>query len=283
MTVRDPHRYSHELDESTTERLIDRLERRGRDEVFTRLQRRYADRLQLAPDASVLELGCGTGVVARAFAARPGFAGRVVGVDQSPDFIEFARRFAADEGVSARTEFLVGDAHDTGLDGGCFDAVIAHTLVSHVTDPVAMVEEAARLVGAGGRVVIFDGDYASLTYACPDDPGFGRRMDHALAAATFNNPLVMRELPALMPELGLYLVERFADCVAEIGDASYFRSFAETYAPLVAEADLLPAQQVERWLGAQRAAMTQGTFFASCNYHTYVASPVRGGAGRMPV
>jgi hypothetical protein len=59
--------------------------------------------------------------------------------------------------------------------------------------------------------------------------------------------------------------------VAEIGRASYFRSFAETYAPFVARAGLLPAGTAESWLAAQLLSMQEGTFFASCNYYTYIA------------
>lgn len=58
-------------------------------------------------------------------------------------------------------EFRVGDVHGLGFADASFDAVIAHTLLSHVTDPLAVLKEAARLVQLEGPVVIFDGDYAS--------------------------------------------------------------------------------------------------------------------------
>ncbi len=119
-------------------------------------------------------------------------------------------------------------------------------------------------------VAIFDGDYASLTFACPDRAA-GKAMDEGLVAATFNNPLVMRELPHLLPRVGLELVETLADVVAEIGTGSYFVTFAETYAPLVPRAGLLPAEKVEVWLAEQRRALEQGTFFAACNYYAYLA------------
>lgn len=127
-----------------------------------------------------------------------------------------------------------------------------------------------RIVRPGGTVAIFDGDYASLTYAFPDHE-LGRRMDAAFATASFNNPRIMRELPRLMPELGLQLQEAWGDAVAEIGKGSYFRSFAETYAPYVSKAGLFSAEAVAAWLSAQRQAMDEGNFFASCNYYTYLA------------
>lgn len=270
MTARDPHRFVNELDEATVQSLINRLERRGRDRAFTTLCEAYLDRLKLPPSAQVLDLGCGTGVVARAVARREGFSGRVVGIDHSPRFVEAARRLAAEEGVDKRVEFEVGDAHALADADGRFDAVIAHTLISHVTEPLTILKEAARVVRPGGMVAIFDGDYASLTYACPDR-ALGKAMDEGLMTATFNNPLVMRDLPHLLPQVGLELIDAVADVVAEIGTGSYFVTFAETYAPLVSRAGLLPPETVDRWLADQRRALEQGTFFAACNYYTYLA------------
>ena len=209
----------------------------------------------------------------RALACRNDFSGSAFGVDQSPVFIEAARRLAQEEGVGEQVKFQVGDAHQVDFEDGHFDAVIAHTLIGHVAEPSAVLKEMARVVRSGGTVVIFDGDYASLTYAYPDGD-FGRQMDEALALATFNNPLVMRDLPYLLPAVGLAITETLANVVAEIGNASYFKSFADTYALLVATSGLLPAQKVEDWLAAQRHAMAEGRFFASCNYYTYLAKRI---------
>jgi SAM-dependent methyltransferase len=201
---------------------------------------------------------------------RDDFSGKAFGIDHSLPFIEAARRFAQDEKVSDRVDFRVGDAHRLEFSSATFDVVIAHTLISHVTEPTTVLREMTRVVRPGGTVVIFDGDYASLTYAFPDHE-FGHRMDVALVSAAFNNPLIMRDLPRLLPELGLNLTAAWGDVVVEIGSGSYFRSFAETYVPYVTRAGLLPTESVEAWLAAQRRAMDDGTFFASCNYYTYLA------------
>ena len=268
--ARDPHRFVNELDDARIERLIDRLESRAKDAVFTRLFDKYAAKLNLPSPAQVLEVGCGTGVVVRSLARRQDFSGTATGIDHSPAFIDAARRFAQEEGVSDRVAFQVGDAHKMDFEDGQFDAVIAHTLISHVTEPKAVIKEMARVARPGGIVAIFDGDYASLTYAFPDHD-FGQKMDRALAEASFNNPLIIRDLPRLLPEMGLEIVETLPEVVAETGGGSYFKSFAETYAPLVASGGLLPAEKVGDWLAAQRQAMEEGTFFASCNYYTYLS------------
>jgi len=270
MAARDPHRFVNELDDAALARLIARLESRAQDEVFARLLDNYVVRLVLPPSARVLEVGCGTGAMLRFLARRDDFTGTGFGVDQCSQFIVAANRFAQAEHVSEQLVFQVGDAHCLEFPSATFDVVIAHTLISHVTEPAMVLSEMARVVRPGGTVVIFDGDYASLTYAFPDH-GFGHQMDVALASATFNNPRIMRDLPRLLPEFGLKLTAAWGDAVAEIGHASYFKSFMETYAPYVKRAGLLPAQAVDVWLDEQLQAMENGTFFAACNYYTYLA------------
>lgn len=268
--ARDPHRFSNELDEASIGRIAARLESRAHNEVFARLLDTYLTRLALPTRISVLEVGCGTGAVLRSIARRSDFVGSAIGVDQCRSFIDIANTFAQTEGVSDRLSFQIGDAHRLDFPPASFDVVIAHTLISHVTEPLAVLGEMARLVRPGGTVTIFDGDYASLTYAYRDH-GFGQRMDVALANSTFNNPRIMRDLPRLLPELGLELDAAWGEAVVEVGQASYFKSFAETYVPYVKKSGMLPEQSIDAWYNEQLQAMENGTFFAACNYYTYLA------------
>lgn len=269
MTARDPHRFVNELDAAAIDRLIARLENRAKDKVFTRLFDRYAPELNPGPNGRVLEVGCGTGATLRMLVRRPDFSGKAVGVDQSPEFIAAAQRFVSGEPGAERMEFDVGDAHKLDFPDGSFDVVFAHTLISHVTDPFAVLREMARLVKPGGKLAIFDGDYASMTYAMPDHE-LGQRMDAALVKVSFNNPRIMRDLPRLMPEFGLKLEQAWGEAVVEIGTGSYFKTFVETYAPYIVKSGMVPADVVDAWLATLLKAITDGTFFASCTYYTYI-------------
>ena len=84
MSARDAYEHINEQDEATVQSFVNRLEFRGKDATFSRYRDEYLDKLRLSPSATVLDLGCGTGVLARAIAARAGFTGRITGVDQSP-------------------------------------------------------------------------------------------------------------------------------------------------------------------------------------------------------
>jgi SAM-dependent methyltransferase len=208
--------------------------------------------------------------VARALAARPDFDGLVIGVDQSPLLLDITRRLAGQEGVAERIELRVDDAERLDLPDASFDAVIAHTTISHVGDPLALLREAARVVRPGGQVVIFDGDYASWTFDHPD-PQLAATMDAAIIAAVVNNPRVLRSLPRLLRQAGLELAETQGYVYADIGAGSFFGLAIETYVPMTVRAGIVPAAQAETWLADQRQAMADDTFFGACNYYTYVA------------
>lgn len=273
MNARDPHRFINELDDASLERLVARLEGRARDHVFARLLDKYVGYLAMPATTRILEIGCGTGAVLRTIARRPDFGGQATGIDHCDAFIGHARNLAGAEGLSDRLDFRMGDAHRLDYPGATFDVVIAHTLISHAAAPLAVLSEMGRVVKPGGHVVVFDGDYASLTYAFADHE-FGTKMDAALAKATFNNPRVMRDIPRLLPGLGLKLVTGWGDAVAEIGHGSYYKSFAETYVPYVKRANVLPEEAIDIWFDAQMRATASGTFFAACNYYTYIAQPI---------
>jgi SAM-dependent methyltransferase len=269
MTARDAFRFINDLDNATVEVITQRLEFRGRELTFTRWREEYLDRLYLAPSARVLDLGCGTGVVARAIALRPGFAGQVTGQDQSPRLVEEARRLAIEEGVADRVTFEVSNAQMLPYPDAAFDAVVAHTTISHVGDPLAMLKEAARVVQPTGRIAVFDGDYASWTLDHPD-PSFAKAMDEALIAAIVNNPRVLREMPRLLKQVGLEREDLLAWVYADVGAGSFYGTAIEAYAPLVVRAGLQPADKVDEWLAHQRWAMAEGVFFAACIYYAYV-------------
>jgi ubiquinone/menaquinone biosynthesis C-methylase UbiE len=269
--VRDAMQLVNEQDAATLERFIARLEFRGKDPTFVAYREAYMELIDLPPTATVLDLGCGTGVVGRAIAAGEAFAGNVTGVDQSPEFIAAAERLATEDGVSDRVTFVVGDVHALDFAAASFDAAVANTLISHVRDPLAVLGEAARVTRPGGPVAIFDGDYASLTFGS-SDPRLGEAMEQAVQSIIMSSPRVMRELPRLLPKAGLQLTAMQAHVYAEAGSSGFLLNLAETYGPLAASTGLLPSADVDAWLADLRRSAEVGTFFGACNYYTYTAT-----------
>lgn len=120
--------------------------------VYDRLER-------FAPIAgsSVVDLGCGTGAIACAFAARG--AARCVGVDPSEPQVQAARRLAAEADLAC--EFRAAKAESTGLEPGAFDWAIA-SQSWHWFDQKAAAAEAMRLLKPAGIIATVAFDYQPL-------------------------------------------------------------------------------------------------------------------------
>jgi SAM-dependent methyltransferase len=108
-----------------------------------------AARLELPHDATVVDLGAGTGKVARAAAAR-GWS--VTAVDPGEPMLAVLRARAAAEGL--QIEVVNRDAEDTGLRTGAFDAALAGEAY-HWFDAPAALAEMARIVRPGGGIAFF--------------------------------------------------------------------------------------------------------------------------------
>lgn len=116
---------------------------------LARLQRAAVRRLEIAPGDVVLDVACGTGLTLGPLAERVGPAGRVVGLDQSPEMLERARERVAAHGW--RNVTLVRTAaQDAELDGVADGALFAfaHDVL---VDPVA-VERIVALLRPGASV-----------------------------------------------------------------------------------------------------------------------------------
>lgn len=201
---------------------------------------------------------------------RGGFSGRVTGVDLSPYLIAAAQRLASEEGVTEHVEFRTGDARSLDVADGAFDAVVAHTLLSHVADPLVVLAEAARVLKVGGLFGVFDGDYASLTFDHAD-PIKAKAYDEALVSGVVTNPRVMRHMPRLIRAAGLELVASFSYVLSEVGTAGFWSSAIETYRRLMPKAGVMTEAEADAWAEGLHSDSAAGVFFGSSNYYAYVA------------
>jgi ubiquinone/menaquinone biosynthesis C-methylase UbiE len=266
----DPFRLTPKLDPGVLDQIVVRLETRGHHPRFAAPLAAYLDRMEIDRRRDVLDLGCGTGIAARSIAGRAGFAGSVLGIDLSDYLARAAAMLAADEGLGDRVRFTAGDSHALDLPEASFDAVVAHTLFSHLEDPAKVLAEMRRVLRPGGVIGIFDGDYASLTFDLGEEDR-SRQMDEVIITSLVTNPRILRQLPRLMKQAGFTVDAVMPTVIVEAGGAEFWKATIESYAAIAPSAGLLTQAAAADWRDELLAISADGAFFGACTYYAYVA------------
>lgn len=106
-------------------------------------------------DGAVLDAGCGPGQIALKLArALPKL--RVIGVDRSAAMLRAAACEAAAQGLASRAQFLRSDAGRLSFRDGCFNLVISNSVLHHLSDPVSVLSELARVIRREGKALLRD-------------------------------------------------------------------------------------------------------------------------------
>src|SRR5574341_2242830 len=105
--------------------MIGSLEARGRTAGYLGVVRHLIEEAQLRPGETVLEVGCGTGVLDRWLARHTGGANRIVGLDVSRYILREAMALARQEGLEGVIEFREGRAEALPFPGSSFDVAMS--------------------------------------------------------------------------------------------------------------------------------------------------------------
>jgi ubiquinone/menaquinone biosynthesis C-methylase UbiE len=100
----------------------------------------------------VLDMACGTGLVARHVAPLVGNSGKVVAIDINPAMLEVARRKPVPEG--APIEWREGDAVTIELPDGTFDLVLCQQGLQFFSDKVVALQRLRKALRPGGRIAL---------------------------------------------------------------------------------------------------------------------------------
>lgn len=126
-----------------------------------RWRRFLVSRVDAGPDDVVLDVATGTAAVAIELVRTKGCS--VVGVDQSPDMLEEARRRLVRAGSTDRVRLVQARAEELPFEDQSFSALTFTYLLRYVDDPGATLRELARVVRPEGTI-------ASLEFGIPPGP-----------------------------------------------------------------------------------------------------------------
>lgn len=115
----------------------------------------------VTPTTRVLDVACGTGDLAEAFADAG--AATVTGVDFTPEMLDVARHKGSARPATSRVRYEQGDAMQLAFPDGSFDVVSIAFGIRNVAVPERALREFFRVLAPGGRLVV-------LEFADPSNP-----------------------------------------------------------------------------------------------------------------
>ena len=227
------------------------------------LRRRRLVRAALGAEAGerILDVGCGPGFYCAELLEEVGPSGSVVGVDGSAAMLELAARRCADH---ANIELHEADATSLPLVDGGFDAAVCVQVLEYVADADAALAEMYRALRPGGRVVLWDIDWGTVSLNSTD-----RARTEAILRA-WDEHLAHPSLPrTLAPRLraagfGDVRMEAHAFATAEFDEDSYGSSLVPFIGNFVAGRQGISEAEANDWVAEQRGLGERGEFYFAC-------------------
>lgn len=157
---------------------------------------------ELKAGMRVLDVGCGTGAIAREVAVQV-FPGEVVGLDLEEAQIKTARQMAIGRNIE-NVRFVRGDASALSFADGTFDGAYARFLLEHVADPLSVVQEMVRVIKPGGWVCAYEWENGCFAI-WPASPAIEEVWQgiYRFQAARGGDPWVARKLYGIFRQAGL--------------------------------------------------------------------------------
>lgn len=156
-------------------------------------------RSYLSPNDNVLEVGCGTGSTALLLAEG---VKHITASDVSPKMIAVGIAKAQEQDVS-NVDFVTADLFDSVLDGGVYDAVLAHNMLHLLEDVPAAIRRIGGLLKPGGVFI-------SKTVC---RPGAGSPLKYRLMKVI----LPLMQLAGKAPYVNFMDAEELEDVIASAG------------------------------------------------------------------
>lgn len=109
-----------------------------------------AERLDIAPLSTVLDVGTGTGVFIPFLQEKLGVGGRIIAMDFAEEMLRVARA----KGFGGDIDFLCADVANIPIEDGAFDGVVCYSSFPHFQNKLAAFVEMRRVIGDGGKLII---------------------------------------------------------------------------------------------------------------------------------
>lgn len=250
------------------ESMRETIERLYRTDSMTRRRAWIRDLLAPERGESVLSIGTGPGYEAAGLAPAVGETGGVLGIDPAPPMLAAARERCAG---SPQVSLARGDATALPVADGAVDAALAVQVYEYVPDLDAAFAELARVLAPGGRAVVFDSDWTTMTYNVVDEA----RSERILRAfdAHCPHPRIARTIDRRLTDAGLRVTDRgaFVHLETTMDEDAVGAAFVPGIAAVAVERGDVDEATVEAWEADLRERDRAGEFFFSFNQYGFLA------------
>jgi ubiquinone/menaquinone biosynthesis C-methylase UbiE len=225
---------------------------------------RMLDELDVRPGQTVVDLGCGPGTDLNVLAEAVTATGAVIGVDRDQAAVDAARERTAGQDTVAVD---LGDIHDLQLADHAADRARTDRVLQHVADPVLALREIHRVLRPGGRIVMGEPDWDTLTIDHPDS-GLSRSYTQYVTDKVIRNARIGRQLPRLAAEVGFEVptVIPVTPVFRDVQAADKVFGLQRTTQRAVA-AGYFTEEAARRWLDH----LASGPFLAAVTFYIVVA------------
>lgn len=252
-------------------RAIARLEKMYSTPQIVEQRRRLRAIVAARPGETGLDVGCGVAYFACELAREVAPGGRIAAIDSSAEAVAASKARIAAEGLESAVEVAQGDAADLRYPDSAFDFVVGAQVYSYVPDAARAIGEAARVLRAGGRLVVLDSDWDMCIWASAD-PALTRRIVAARGARQFAHAYLPRELHRLMRAAGLRLADAQAFAIIETHyDPESFGAGIIASTREAALKDGIAPEDFARWEAELRSRTAEGEWFFCLNRFVFTA------------
>jgi arsenite methyltransferase len=225
--------------------------------------------LSAGPGERILDIGCGPGFYVAELLEEVGPAGSVVGLDQSRQMLAIAARRCH---AHANVAFREAEATSLPVDDASFDAALCVQVLEYVPRVARALAEMHRALCPGGRLVLWDIDWTTLSWHS-SDPARMRRVLQAWDAHLVH-PALPRTLAPLLRAAGFdrILVEGHLFATTELTPQSYAGAILPLIERFVGGREEIGEAEARAWATEQRELAERGEFFFSCTQFCFSAT-----------
>jgi ubiquinone/menaquinone biosynthesis C-methylase UbiE len=233
-----------------------------------RRRRIVREALGASPGERILDVGCGPGYYCLELLEDVGPSGSILGIDSSASMLVLAaRRCAGHENV----QLLEAQAVSLPVEDGSFDAALSVQVQEYVADISTSLAELHRALRPGGRVLVWDIDWATLSLHS-EDRSLTERVLHAWDEH-LAHPSLPRTLGPLLRAVGFDGVRMTAHPLATLGWdlESYGVAVVPFIGDFVIGRDGITEEEAKGWVTAQRELGEHGDFYFACTQLCFMA------------